>query len=161
MRRKDFVRPLRATDYSREWQEMVRNVCMDIDHGSLEKSEAKWALSVEEMGTCDCILTLAVTLGANQFPRWLRSLRVCWPSPCVSVNGADTLGSHWRVACHNYLPIKPPWQQPKADNFGFHQTKLLVLDRPIPVLTARSTEETRSYHGCIFGRHFSSSSSPS
>ena len=44
----------------------------DIDHGSLEKKEkGKEVGSGEERRgeSCDCVLTLAVTLEANQFPR--------------------------------------------------------------------------------------------
>jgi len=46
----------------------------DIDHGSLEKKRegkggGKWRGEGRRGESCDCVLTLAVTLEANQFPR--------------------------------------------------------------------------------------------
>jgi len=66
---------LRVTADSREWQEMVRNVCRILITGRWRKSRG----SMEETGTCDCILTLAMRLGANQFPRWLRTCLLTKP----------------------------------------------------------------------------------
>ena len=79
------VRQRHIASASREWQEMVRNVWRILITDRWRKKEkGKEVGSGEERGgegrrgeSCDCVLTLAVTLEANQFPRWLHGV---WPS---------------------------------------------------------------------------------
>jgi len=68
------------------------------------------------VGTCDCILTLAVTLGANQFPSLIASVTVPEPGQaCMSVNTADSLRSPVPCLSHVQLPHDNAAMMPAAD----------------------------------------------